>query len=174
MDRCLIHPAVKFTCHSYSRPLHNSSTCYSTGAHNISFIKTPCPPPPLLSCVRPHFTWNLFCVCEQPGKRGVQGLSKDSGPRGPPHRDNDDSPPAPPPPTCLLPALHFDTEQRGPFWPCGDLQMRSSVEDGETPAADTASPPLTQTKSTSAEGLCFQVPYLPMGVPYHHKVQQST
>lgn len=41
MDRCLIHPAVKFTCHSYSGPLHNSSTCYSSGAHNISFIKNP-------------------------------------------------------------------------------------------------------------------------------------
>ena len=106
MDRCLIHPAVKFTCHSYSRPLHNSSTCYSTGAHNISFIKTPCPPPPLLSCVQPHFTWNLFCVCEQPGKRGVHGLSTDSGPRGPPPRDNDDSPPAPPHlPASFLPSI---------------------------------------------------------------------
>ncbi len=111
MDRCLIQPARKFTCHRHSHLLYNSSSFHSKRASNIT--GTLCPRPLHSAVCVCRTVFHLFSVGEQAGKR-VQGLNKDSAPRGPPHRDNDDSPPTPTPPTThRLPVLHSDTEQRG-------------------------------------------------------------
>ena len=151
MDRCLIHPAVKFTCHSYSGPLHNSSTCYSSGAHNISFIKnTVSSSSSALLCATAfhmEFILCLWAARKERSSRTQQGLRS---PGAPPQRQWWLSSRPPPPshtPTYLPPSCP-------PFWhwgtrPALTLQRLANAHlgaGGETPAAAEPTPGRARTQ----------------------------
>lgn len=155
MDRCLIHPAVKFTCHSYSGPLHNSSTCYSSGAHNISFIKNPVSSSSssssALLCATAFHMEFILCLWAAQEREEFKDSARTQVPGGPPAETMMTLLPPPRPPTHTPTYLPPSCP---PFWHWGTraaltLQWLANAHlgaGGETPAAAEPTPGRARTQ----------------------------